>query len=109
MAEDAATAEDEEGEIHEDQKLDPSREGESRAGMDELLAVAVDVDAVDSVDLEEVADDVDAFGGSASPAEVLLLEAAPGACEEEVVAEFMLSRAPSNAVLKGGLLCPVLS
>lgn len=72
MAAEAATAEDEEGDIHEDQKLEPSREGESAGGN----GVAVNDDDDDDDDdvpteLVDVVED-EGSGGSAAPGDDLL-------------------------------------
>lgn len=85
MAEEAATADEEEGEIHEDQKLEPSRDGESE-GLGALEAEEAEVDEVGSVDF-------DVSGGSASPEARRLGPASlrPLACEVEAAAELMLS------------------
>lgn len=77
MAEEAATAEEEEGEIQEDQKLEPSRDGES-AG---LRGGAVEV-----VGLEEVDAALGGSGGSTP-----CVEAASACDDEDDVAELIVS------------------
>ena len=70
MADEAATAEEEEGEIHEDQKLDPSLEGAS-VGLE-----AEDVEAAGCSVVFEAAAGLGASGGSAWVVDVVRLEPA---------------------------------
>jgi len=75
MAEEAATAEEEEGEIQEDQKLEPSRDGES-AGFGGVLVEVVGFEEVDADNCEEDTD-LGAPGGSTPCVEAL------SACDDE--------------------------
>lgn len=91
MADDAATAEEDEGDIHEDQKLLPSRDGES-AILDEEADLAVDEEDDASAELVEVAER-DGSGGSVSP-DGMRVEfedsVQSGVCEEEAATELMI-------------------
>lgn len=89
MAEEAATAEEEEGDIHEDQKLLPRRDGESI----DCDAVLEDEDNASGelVEFVELVEE-DASGGSVSldDERVVLVEPVrSGACEVEAVTELM--------------------
>ena len=94
MAEEAATAEEEEGDIHEDQKLEPSRDGASAGG--------IEVDADFAADLVGSEARGDASGGSACLGDELsvLEESArlKDCDEEEAAAELMVTHAQRRLV-----------
>lgn len=94
MAEEAATAEDEEGDIQEDQKLEPSREGESTG------ALADDDVAADG---EGAAPAGNVSGGSDCPEDDGLFEPdepvlSKDCDEEEAAAELMMSFSAETAL-----------